>query len=206
MIVLGGMTGSSKTKILKILKSTGQQVLDLENLANHKGSAFGALGQMPQPTTEQFANILFDNWKSLNPEVPYWVEDESRNIGSVFMPDPFYLNMQDSPAIILVMDIRIRLPRLMEEYSTYPPESLKTALLKISKRLGGDKTKDALDAIDKSEFAKAIEIVLYYYDKAYLFGLNKKNSKNIIYVNTDTDDIETNTGKVLEAARGLVFF
>jgi tRNA 2-selenouridine synthase len=206
MIVLGGMTGSSKTKILRNLKSTGQQVLDLESLANHKGSAFGALGQMPQPTTEQFANILFDDWNRLNREVPYWVEDESRNIGSVFMPDSFYLNMQDSPAIILVMDVQIRLPRLMEEYSAYPPESLKTSVLKISKRLGGDKTKDALDAIDKSEFAKAIEIVLYYYDKAYLFGLNKKNSKNIIYVNTDTDDIEINAGKVAEVARGLRFF
>src|SRR5674476_280012 len=58
MIVLGGMTGSSKTHILKYLKTTGQQIVDLEGLANHKGSAFGALGQPAQPSTEQFANIL----------------------------------------------------------------------------------------------------------------------------------------------------
>ena len=59
MIVLGGMTGSSKTHILRYLKMNGQQVIDLEGLANHKGSAFGSLGQPPQPSTEQFANISF---------------------------------------------------------------------------------------------------------------------------------------------------
>jgi tRNA 2-selenouridine synthase len=205
MIVLGGMTGSSKTHILRSLKSSGQQVLDLEHLANHKGSAFGSLGQPPQPTTEQFANSLYNEFINLNKELPFWVEDESRNIGSVFMPDPFFHNMQDTPAIVLVMDLDLRLPRLMEEYSTYPPEILKESVLKISKRLGGDKTKDAVTAIEAGDFARAIEIVLYYYDKAYLFGLKKKDSKNIIYVNTDTDDIESNAGKVLEASREIIW-
>jgi tRNA 2-selenouridine synthase len=75
--------------------------------------------------------------------------------------------------------------------------------LKISKRLGGDKTNDAINAVETGNFAKAIEIVLYYYDKAYLFGLNKKNSKNIIYVNPDTDDIEANSLVVLGAATNI---
>jgi tRNA 2-selenouridine synthase len=203
MIVLGGMTGSSKTHILGYLNSHGEQVLDLERLANHRGSAFGALGQLPQPTTEQFANNLFTEWKQLKNELPFWVEDESRNIGSVFMPDAFYLNMQDTPAIVLVMEVKTRLPRLMDEYSTYSPEALKESILRISKRLGGDKTGDAINAVESGDFARAIEIVLYYYDKAYRYGLNKKNDKNIIYVNTDTDDIETNAMKVLEAARKI---
>ena len=200
MIVLGGMTGSSKTHIIRHIKLLGQQVIDLENLANHKGSAFGALGQQPQPSTEHFANILYTEWNKLNGDLPIWVEDESRNIGSVFMPDGFYLNMQDTPAIVLVVDIKTRLPRLMEEYSAYPPEVLEASVLKISKRLGGDKTRDAITAVETADFAKAIEIVLYYYDKAYLFGLKKKESKNFIYVKTDTADIESNALKVLDAA------
>jgi tRNA 2-selenouridine synthase len=200
MIVLGGMTGSSKTHILRYLKSSGQQILDLEKLANHKGSAFGALGQLPQPTTEQFGNMLFSEWQRLNDSLPFWVEDESRNIGLVFMPDAFYFNMQETPTIVLVMDASCRLPRLIEEYSAYPPESLKASVLKISKRLGGDKTRDVINAVETRDFTKAIEIVLYYYDKAYLFGMKKKESKNIIYVNADSDDIETNALKVLEAA------
>ena len=72
--------------------------------------------------------------------------------------------------------------------------------MKISKRLGGDNTRDAISAVETGDFAKAIEITLYYYDKAYLFGLKKKKSSNIIYVETDTDDIEVNAHKVLEAA------
>jgi tRNA 2-selenouridine synthase len=203
MIVLGGMTGSSKTHIIRHLKLLGQQVIDLENLANHKGSAFGALGQLCQPSTEHFANILYTEWNNLNGDRPLWVEDESRNIGSVFMPDGFYLNMQDTPAIVLVMDISTRLPRLMEEYCDFPKESLKASVLKISKRLGGDMTTEAINAIEKGEFSRAIEIVLHYYDKAYMFGLKKKKSTNIIYVNTDTDDIEANALKVLDAATNI---
>lgn len=200
MIVLGGMTGSSKTHILKYLKGCGQQVIDLEGLANHKGSAFGSLGQPAQPSTEQFANILFDDWRQINRNLPLWIEDESRNIGSVFMPDRFYLNMQETQAIILMMDVKTRLPRLLKEYSTYPAESLKASIIKISKRLGGDNTRDAINAVETGDFTKAIEITLFYYDKAYLFGLKKKGNKNIIYVKTYSDDIETNALKILDAA------
>jgi tRNA 2-selenouridine synthase len=200
MIVLGGLTGSSKTYILRYLKSTGHQIVDLEQLANHKGSAFGALGEMPQPSTEQFANNLYDEWKLNNNSLPFWVEDESRNIGTVFIPDCFYENMQNSPAIILMMDVRLRLPRLIMEYSTYPPEALKASVLRISKRLGGDNTKDAIDAVEKGDYSKAIEITLGYYDKAYQYGLKKKNSRNLIFVDTDTDNIETNAMRILDAA------
>jgi len=203
MIVLGGMTGSSKTHILRYLNGMGQQVLDLEKIANHKGSAFGALGQPPQPTTEQFANVLFTQWRDLNTDKPFWVEDESRNIGTVFIPDEFYLNMQDTPVIVLEMDLKTRLPRLMAEYSAYSPESLKESIMKISKRLGGDNTQQALKAVEEGKIDEAIEISLIYYDKAYQYGLKKKNSRNLIYVRTDTDDIETNARKVLDAAGNI---
>jgi tRNA 2-selenouridine synthase len=199
MIVLGGMTGSSKTHILRYLQKIGQQVIDLEGLANHRGSAFGSLGQPPQPSTEQFGNILFDDWKRTSTKLPVWVEDESRNIGSVFLPDGFYTNMQDTPAIILMMDVKTRLPRLIKEYSTYSGDNLISAILKISKRLGGDNTRDAIDAVETGDFAKAIEITLYYYDKAYLYGLRKKRKENTIFVETDSDDIESNAFKILDA-------
>jgi tRNA 2-selenouridine synthase len=185
---------------LEYLKNKGHQVIDLEGLANHKGSAFGSLGQLHQPTTEHFANLLFDEWKRVDPDQPVWVEDESRNIGTVFMPEEFYLNMQRNPAVILLMDIKTRLPRLIGEYSCYSSDELTSAVLKISRRLGGDRTKEATEAVQKGEFGKAIEITLHYYDKAYLFGLGRKQSKDICYVNTDTDDIEKNARSVLEAA------
>jgi len=202
-IILGGLTGSSKTHVLSHLKNMGQQVIDLEGLANHKGSAFGALGQLNQPSTEQFANMLFNEWNKSDPDIPVWMEDESRNIGTVFMPDAFFDNMQKSPAVILMMDLKTRMPRLLAEYSRFPKELLIASISKISKRLGGDNTRDAIRAVEEDNFAKAIEITLFYYDKAYLFGLTRKSSESIIYVKTDTDDINENTQKVLEASNKL---
>lgn len=204
MIVLGGLTGSGKTHILRYLKESGSQIIDLEDLASHKGSAFGSLGQPPQPSSEHFANLLFDQWKKIDENRPVWIEDESRNIGSVFMPEEFYLNMQKNPAIVLLMNIKTRLPRLLEEYSGYSPQELTESVIRISKRLGGDRTREAVEAINHSDFTKAIEITLQYYDKAYLFGLKNKAAKDIIYVNTDTDDIEANARKILEAAGRII--
>lgn len=202
-IILGGMTGSSKTHILRQIKSLRHQVIDLEEIANHKGSAFGALGQLPQPTTEQFANLLFDQWKKVDDNLPLWLEDESRNIGNIFMPDEFYLNMQSYPAIVLLMDIEKRLPGLIREYSEYPRELLIESINRISKRMGGEKARDAINAVEKGDFGKAIEITLKYYDKAYMFGIRQKPKGNVIYVEAETDNIENNTRKVLEAANKI---
>jgi tRNA 2-selenouridine synthase len=203
MIIVGGLTGSGKTRILANIRSKGHRVTDLEGLASHRGSAFGSLGQPPQPTSEHFANLLYHDIRTGNPDMPLWLEDESRNIGNVFMPGEFYLRMQENPVIVLMMDIRTRLPRLLEEYSGCSQDELISSVMKISKRLGGDRTKEAVDAIAKSDFRKAIEITLQYYDKSYLFGLGKKNRKDTFYVNTDTDDIEANTEKILRVAQGL---
>jgi tRNA 2-selenouridine synthase len=200
MIILGGLTGSGKTRILDHLAKSGMNIIDLEGIANHKGSAFGALGQPPQPTSEHFSNLLFEQWKKVDRNKAVWLEDESRNIGSVFMHEPFYLNMQKNPTIVLIMDVATRLPRLLEEYSCHSPEDLTASVLKISKRLGGEKTKEAIEAVQKSDFAKAIEISLQYYDRAYLYGLKRKETNKIIYIKTDTDDIAINAAKVLEAA------
>jgi len=200
MIILGGMTGSSKTRILKYLKEHDHQVIDLERLANHKGSAFGALGQPPQPSSEHFANLLYYEWKNLRNDLPVWLEDESQNIGKVFMPELFYENLLESPTIVLIMDISIRMPRLIEEYAACRPDMIKELIMKISKRLGGENTGEAISAVDSGNFGRAVEITLRYYDKAYMYGINRKRKKNVIFVETDTDNIEINARKVLEAA------
>ena len=94
--------------------------MTLKELAKHKGSAFGLLGQPPQPSTEQFANILYDELEKLESETPVWLEDESRNIGSVFMPEKFYLNMQDTHVIVLLMDVKEDFPGLLKNIQNIP--------------------------------------------------------------------------------------
>jgi len=202
-IILGGLTGSGKTHILRSLSSSGEQVTDLEGLASHRGSAFGALGQALQPSSEHFANMLFDDLRAKCLEDPVWLEDESRNIGTVFMPDNFFSRMQAAPVIALMMSIDTRLPRLVQEYASFPGEQIIASVMKISKRLGGDKTKLALDAVRTGDFPAAIRVTLEYYDKSYNYGLSKRASGQVIYVDTDTDDISVNTARVREAAANL---
>ena len=205
MIVLGGLTGSGKTRILGYIKKAGHQVVDLEDIANHKGSAFGSLGQSPQPSTEHFANLLYDELKNIDRDRPLWIEDESRNIGNVFLPEEFYLNMQKNPAVVLLMEPAVRMPRLQREYAAYSADELITSIIKISKRLGSENTREALQSVGSGDLTRAIEITLNYYDKAYLFGLKRRQEKNLKYVNTDTDDIKANALKVLDAANNTAW-
>jgi tRNA 2-selenouridine synthase len=199
-LILGGLTGSGKTEILKNMSLTGHQVIDLEGIACHKGSAFGSLGQPKQPTSEHFANMLHEKIAAADMNMPVWLEDESKNIGTVFMPDQFYNRMQESPVIALIMDVKTRMPRLLKEYSTHSVDELTASVQKISKRLGGDNTRESVESIRSGDFTRAIEITLNYYDKTYMFGLKRRQEKNIRYVETDTDDVNVNTERVLKAA------
>ena len=202
-IILGGLTGSGKTHILKHIMSSGTQGTDLEELASHKGSAFGALGQQPQPSSEQFANLLYSDLNGKKEEDLIWLEDESRNIGTVFMPDSFYNMMQSAPVIALMMSIETRIPRLLREYASFPPEQTIASVMKISKRLGGDRTRVAVEAIQNGDFTTAIRITLEYYDKSYNYALAKPQDRQVIFIETDTDDVAVNAAKVQEAARSL---
>jgi tRNA 2-selenouridine synthase len=206
IIVLGGMTGSGKTEILKNLKTTGHKVIDLEAMANHKGSAFGALGQSPQPSTEHFANMLFSEWGKENIDEPVWMEDESRNIGTVFMPENFYTRLQEAPAIILMIDREKRIPKLVREYGMYPQYQLKESIMKVSKRLGGDNTRKVISAIETGNMEEAVRLMLRYYDRTYMHSLSRKPSKNILYVESDlVDDIEANSLKIIEASDKIIW-
>lgn len=203
-IILGGLTGSGKTEILKHMMSAGAQVTDLERLASHRGSAFGALGQPPQPSSEHFANLLYDDLSGKNDDTRIWLEDESRNIGTVFMPDGFFEQMQTAPVVALMMSIETRMPRLLQEYTSFPSDQIEASVMKISKRLGGDRTREALDAIKRDDYRTAIKITLEYYDKSYNYGLTRRPAGQVLFVETDTDDVAVNAAKVTEAAHGVL--
>lgn len=196
VVIIGGYTGSGKTKILHILKEMGEQVIDLEDIASHRGSAFGSLGMPDQPTSEHFANMVFSELKSTSPSVTLFMEDESRNIGSVFMPDELYDVIRRSPVIALMPDSASRTSFLMEEYGKFDPGLLRESVLRISKRLGGERTRESLEAIDSGNIRRAVEIALEYYDKAYMFGLSKRNRSEVIKLDT--------TGKSFRESAGLI--
>ena len=178
IIILGGLTGSGKTERLLQMRAAGEQVIDLEGLANHKGSAFGWLGMPPQPSTEHFENMLFHEFSQLDPLRPVWLEDESRNVGKCSIPSGLWKRMEQAEFHVLETPTEIRIERLMQEYACFPPSLLCESVLRIEKRLGYDKCYQALDACQNGDIRKALGICLAYYDKSYTFQIETRLKSN----------------------------
>jgi tRNA 2-selenouridine synthase len=204
ILILGGYTGSGKTDILKALAGQGEQVVDLEGLARHKGSAFGAMGQKQQLPTEHFENLLFDRWLTLREDRPLWLEDESKMIGRNVIPDELFHSMRKAPVIKVEMSRPLRVERLVKEYAGFSKVKLHDAVQRISKRLGGQKAQEAAEAIDRDDFRTAIDITLDYYDKAYQHGLSKRPSTAIHSLPVEKDDPPSNARKAANKARELI--
>ena len=181
----------------------GEQVIDLERIANHRGSAFGSLGMPPQPSSEHFANLLYDEYSNIDRSVRLFLEDESRNIGSVFMPDEVYDAIRNSRVIAVMPDAAVRMPLLMEEYGKFDPSLLILSLQRISKRLGGENTGEAIEAVKRGDIRTAVEIVLVYYDKSYRYGLSRRDPSTVSLIKTDTGDPAENAIRVIEEANRL---
>lgn len=177
--ILGGYTGSGKTEILHALQQKGQQVIDLEGLANHRGSSFGGIDLPPQPTTEQFENILFDQLRNLNFNLPIFVEDESISIGKVTVPRAFFDNMRTTTVYFLDIPFAERTKHLVATYAALNQDLLADAIRRITKKLGYDKAKFALEALQKKDYYKVVELTLLYYDNCYLKGLQKREESTI---------------------------
>ena len=197
-ILLSGMTGTGKTEIIKTLDRS----IDLEHLANHKGSSFG------RPLDQQPAQIDFENSLILDlmrirersPQLSIILEDESHNIGGCHLPRPFVTAMNESPKVVIELTFEERIDKLWQEYVVdryaetvaYHGEHgerafadyLKDSVFRIRKRLGGQRTKDILALIEtaierqhEDGFAGHREwlevLTANYYDPMYRYQLDK---------------------------------
>lgn len=198
LFVLGGYTGSGKTDILKEMEKSGEQFLDIEGIAHHKGSVFGPLGQEPQPTNEQFENNLADAWRKFNFDKPIWVEDESRHLGFCGIPDPLFQQMRRAPLIKIIVPKAEREKRLVKEYGGFKKEELEEQLIKIRERLGGQYLKEALRELENGHLQAVAGLALRYYDKAYNHGASKRSPEKVFELTVDKDEPEENADKILE--------
>ncbi len=184
-IVLSGYTGSGKSEVLRELKAQGEQVIDLEMLAHHKGSAFGGLMMPAQPTTEQFQNHLFEEILQLDLSKRIWIEDESISVGKIFLPPAFWMKINQGQLVNINVDKDVRVSRLVNEYGAADKEQFLSAMIQITSRLGGQHFKAAKEKLMQGDMAATIAILLTYYDKAYLKGIEKRKDLLISSVNWD---------------------
>ena len=198
LLVLGGKTGAAKTVLLQKLKERGEQVVDLEGLANHKGSSFGAIGQPTQPTVEQFENLLAEQLREIHLDQALWVENESRRIGQIILPDSFYLQMTQSPRIEIDKTDEERIAHIASEYAALDQGELSAAVLRLQKRLGGDRTKQALEAIQTNQPEIWIPILLQYYDKTYSYDLERHEVSKTIRLNLQGLSLEDQVTLLLQ--------
>jgi tRNA 2-selenouridine synthase len=195
--VLGGFTGSGKTEVLKELKQKYNPVIDLEELANHKGSAFGNINMPPQPSQEMFENLLAEALNNLGNTKEIWVEDESQRIGNLNIPPLLWQTLRSSPIIFLDISFEERLNHILEEYGNYDEVQLAGGIERISSRLGGLETKHALRYLMEKNIHSCFRILLGYYDKHYLKGLHNREDLASLLTRIPCDKVESKNANLL---------
>jgi tRNA 2-selenouridine synthase len=178
LVRLGGMTGAGKTDLLRTLP----HYIDLEELAHHRGSAFGDHGE--QPSQASFESYLGAELIGRERVV---VEDESIRLGNVRIPNRFFLHMQEAPLVMLEVPMEVRVANIYRDYVTDNNQSFfSERVQRISKKLGGQRTREILALIQSAfQGAQSVEahsgwisqLLREYYDPAYEFSLAKHKEK-----------------------------
>jgi tRNA 2-selenouridine synthase len=202
--ILGGMTGSGKTKILQQLKKMGQQVIDLEDLAQHQGSAYGSMNKMVQPGQEQFENNLAGELKRMDALREIWIEDESLSIGQCSVPKPFWQQMREAPMIDIKTDMQRRVAFLAAEYGGLDKDFLIACTERIRKRLGPEQTKNAIIAIRENRMEDFIRMVLVYYDKTYRTGLSQRPADRVFSLDLAGGHHESHAVQILQFSKTIL--
>lgn len=199
--ILGGYTGSAKTDVLLQLESHEHGIINLEGLANHKGSAFGALGQPPQPTQEMFENILATELYQKATK-HFWLEDESQRIGSLNIPHALWKTMRQKQVYFLDIPFENRLDYILSTYTGFEKEKYINAIIRIQKRLGPLETKTAINCLLEDDFRACFRILLAHYDKAYHKSLLQRDNINSLLkkITCDGTDSIPNCKKLLSCA------
>jgi tRNA 2-selenouridine synthase len=171
--LLGGRTGSAKTELLLALRQRGVAVIDLEGRAHHRGSSFGGLGQLPQPSSEHYENLLAADLAALEGAPQIWLEAESAQVGRCRIPAGLWRQMKRAPLLEVRRPLEVRVAHLVRLYGVQDPAGLAEATTRIARRLGPQRTAAALAAIQAGDWAAASRQMLDYYDRCYDHELDR---------------------------------
>jgi tRNA 2-selenouridine synthase len=174
--VICGTTGSGKSRLLEVLDSIGAQVLDLEQLAAHRGSVLGNLPSQPQPSQKMFETLVWEKLRRFDPALPVFVESESKKVGNLRVPDALMEQMRLSPCISLTLSRPNRVRLLMEDYQHFmaDPTLLNTQLDCLVKLHGREKIDAWHGMANGGQMAQLVdELLVDHYDPAYIRSIDR---------------------------------
>lgn len=175
LYAITGLPGSGKTTILKKLQLENKQTIDLEKIACHRGSHFGAIPGLSQISNAQFENEIIFKWLSFDLSKPIYIEDESLTIGKCKIPELLFKKMKNSPLLLIEKSFEERVDQIMKDYSFIEKNHLIQSTKRISKQLGSQKTLEIIRLIEIGSLKNAIEMILKYYDSTYLYSIQLRN-------------------------------
>ena len=202
-IVIGGATGSAKTRILQAIGALGEQVLDLENLANHKGSVLGVLPDSPQPSQKGFETSLMQALAALDPARPVYVEAESRKIGNLHVPEAMIARIRSGEFIAVDATLDARVAFLLKDYDYFltKPDFLcgrLDALRTLQSRETLDRWQQQIRAGDWPTLVR--ELLEQHYDPLYQRSQDRNYTGMQNPGSFSTDDLSEDGIKRLAAA------
>lgn len=167
-IVLTGLAGAGKSALLPELAAAGEQVLDLEGLAAHRGSSFGRIGiEVPQPDEGAFHALVHASWTSFDPDRPVWIEDEGPHLGRLWLPGEITRAIGTARTVRIAAPFEGRVARLTALYGRADPADLIDATQRIRRRLGNSRADRAISHFHAGRPEAAIRVLIEYFDEGY---------------------------------------
>ena len=202
LIVVSGLTGTAKTKILKHLTELGEQVIDLEDLAKHRGSLLGAEPSIPQPSQKLFESALAEAFRQLDPNKVVWIESESNKIGNLQVPIALWKLMRSTRQVVISAPLRARTDYILKEYKelTETPAILNKKLSYLSHRISKEIFSGWMNDIESGDWSSLVQSLLEdHYDPSYQRSL--RNNKRQTIHSIDLNSCSQN--HCLKAAKAL---
>lgn len=179
--VFYGLTGTGKTEVLLELKRNGLPIIDLEGLANNRGSVFGHIGLGIQPSQKKFDSDLYNALNYIKEDYII-VEGESKKIGRLYIPEQFYDKMIRGDAYLIECSLELRIKRIIDEYGGYLQENKEEIVRSIGilkAQIGTEKTTELINQFNSGKLYELVNYLLVnYYD--ILYEKNRKSKKGYI--------------------------
>ena len=201
--LISGKTGSAKTKILKSIENEGGQILDLEGLANHKGSLLGKIPDLIQPSQKFFESLIFNKIQNLNLKDKIYIEAESSKIGNIHIPKSIWKKMINSPRIEISANVELRAKFLVSDYDYMcnDPTLINPIIKGLKNRLSKKLFDEWTNLIDRKKWFDLTKSFLEnHYDPSYSSNTiknDRKVIKKITATSLNNSDIKDIAKKIL---------